>query len=117
MKLYQNEELRCFQVLLYGILEQRGATKSNISRVERGQIVPTATSFFRIPEQKLPFTYSTYGNVSIRDVGFWQGDDAYVTENGYESGIYADGSCFICAQYYVSAGSLGLAMYDYFVAD
>lgn len=23
--MYQNEELRCFQVLLYGILEQRGA--------------------------------------------------------------------------------------------
>lgn len=74
-------------------------------------------TFFRIPEQKLPFTYGSYGNVSIRDVGYWQGDDAYVTENGYESGIYADGSCFLCLQYYVSAGSLGLAMYDYFVAD
>lgn len=86
---------------------------ASLSREER----PKATSFFRIPEQKLPFTYSTYGNVSIRDVGFWQGDDAYVTENGYESGIYADGSCFICEQYYVSTGSLGLAMYDYFVAD
>jgi DNA-binding XRE family transcriptional regulator len=30
------------------VAERIGATKSYISRVERGQIVPTATSFFRI---------------------------------------------------------------------
>lgn len=30
------------------VAERIGATKSYISRVERGQIVPTASSFFRI---------------------------------------------------------------------
>lgn len=30
------------------VAERIGATKSYISRVERGQIIPTATSFFRI---------------------------------------------------------------------
>ena len=74
-------------------------------------------TYFRIPEQKLPIVFSTRGNVSVRDVGYWQGDDAYVTDNGYESGIYADGYCFICVQYYVSAGNLGLSMYDYFVPN
>ena len=32
------------------VAEKIGATKSYISRVERGKIVPTATSFFRIAD-------------------------------------------------------------------
>lgn len=74
-------------------------------------------TFFRIPEQKLPFTYGSYGTVSARDFGYWQGDDAYITDNGYESGIYADGYCFIAVQYYVTKGSLGYSLYDYFVPN
>ena len=73
-------------------------------------------TYFRIPEQATPFTYNNYGTVSVRDIGYWQGDDAYVTDNGFESGMYADGTCFLCIQYYVSAGSLGYG-YDYFIAD
>ena len=74
-------------------------------------------TFFRIPEQATVFSYSSYGTVSVRDVGYWQGDDSWVTDSGYESGMYDDGYCFLCIQYYVTAGSLGLAMYDSFVPD
>lgn len=73
-------------------------------------------TFFRIPEQATPYTFSSYGTVSLRDIGYWQGDDAYVTDYGYESGMYADGYCFLYIQYYVSAGSLGYG-YEYFVPN
>ena len=73
-------------------------------------------TFFRIPAQTTTFSYGSHGTVSVRDVGYWQGDDAWVTSNGYESGMYADGTCFLCIQYYVSAGSLGYT-YDYFVPN
>jgi hypothetical protein len=73
-------------------------------------------TFFRIPTTDTPFTYGDYGAVSVRDVGYWQGNDAYVTEGGYESGMYANYSCFICIQYFVSGGSLGYG-YDEFVPD
>ncbi|MFT4222778.1 hypothetical protein [Dysgonomonas sp.] len=73
-------------------------------------------TFFRIPVTETSFTYSTYGTVSVRDIGYWQGNDAWVTENGYESGMYADYSCFVYIQYFVSAGSLGYG-YDMFIPD
>jgi hypothetical protein len=73
-------------------------------------------TFFRIPATETPFQYGTYGTVSVRDVGYWQGSDAWVTENGYESGMYANYYCFVCIQYFVSAGSLGYG-YDEFVPD
>ncbi len=71
--------------------------------------------FFRIPEaQVTPFLYGNYGTVWVRDIGYWQGSDSYITEGGYESGIYWDNYyCFICIQYYVSAGSCGYG-YDEF---
>ncbi len=73
--------------------------------------------FFRIPEaQETPFVYGSYGTALVRDIGYWQGNDAYVTDYGYESGMYADKSCFLCIQYYVSAGSLGYG-YEYFIPD
>lgn len=73
-------------------------------------------TFFRVPPQELPFEFSTYGPVSVRDIGYWQGDDAWVTQNGYESGIYEDNSCFFYVQYYVSAGNLGYG-YDWFIPN
>lgn len=72
--------------------------------------------FFRVPAAETSFTYGNYGNVSVRDVGYWQGNDAFVTDNGYESGMYANYDCFVCIQYYVSAGNLGYG-YDSFIAD
>lgn len=72
--------------------------------------------FFRVPVAETPFTYGKYGAVGLRDVGYWQGSDAWVTDNGYESGMYADYNCFICVQYFVSAGNIGYG-YDYFTVD
>jgi hypothetical protein len=73
-------------------------------------------TFFRVPVADTPFTYGDYGAVSVRDIGYWQSNDAFITEGGYESGMYADYSCFIYIQYFVSAGNLGYD-YDYFVPD
>ncbi len=72
--------------------------------------------FARIPAQSTGLTHSKYGALSIRDVGYWQGDDSWITGSGYESGIYEDYSCFLLGQYYVSAGSCGY-QYEYFVPD
>lgn len=73
-------------------------------------------TYFRIPATDTPFTYGNYGTVGVRDIGYWQGSAAWVTDNGYESGMYEDYSCFLCIQYYVSAGSLGYG-YEYFIPD
>lgn len=83
---------------------------------QKGEDADGVYTFFRIPAQETPYSYGSYGTMSVRDVGYWQGDDAWVTDNGYESGMYADNSCFFCIQYYVSAGSLGYT-YDYFIPD
>ena len=73
-------------------------------------------TYFRIPATETPFTYGSHGTVSVRDIGYWQGSSAWITDNGYESGMYEDYSCFFYIQYYVSAGSLGYK-YEYFVPD
>lgn len=71
-------------------------------------------TFFRIPQQTTPLIFnSKYGALGVRDVGYWQGDDSWVTENGYESGMYADYTCFLYIQYFVAAGNAGYG-YDYF---
>ncbi len=72
--------------------------------------------FFRIPATDTPYTYGDYGEIGVRDVGYWQGNDAFVTDSGYESGMYANYNCFLCISYYISAGTLNYG-YDYFVAD
>jgi hypothetical protein len=78
--------------------------------------------FCRIPVQDTPFTFTTGGvtyPVSVRDIGYWQGDDGFITEGGYESGLYTTGpvnSMFLLPQWFVAAGSLGYD-YDEFVAD
>jgi hypothetical protein len=71
-------------------------------------------TFFRVPTQSTPIEYSSYGPMSVRDIGYWQGDDAFVFSAGYESGMYTDYSCFFFVQYFVSAGSCGYG-YDYFI--
>ena len=60
--------------------------------------------------------HSTLGPINVRDVGYWQGNDAFVTEKGFESCLYEDYRCFMYAQYYVSKGSLGYNC-DEFVPD
>lgn len=72
--------------------------------------------YFRVPSTLTPYTYGNYGSINICDIGYWQGNDAFVTDNGYESGMYENYDCFIFVAYLVSAGSLGYG-YDYFFAD
>lgn len=76
--------------------------------------------FFRVPNQMTAFELGSLGNVNIRDIGYMTGDQSYITEGGFESGLYLDGpnknAAFIYVQYYVSAGSLGYD-YDYFTPD
>lgn len=92
-------------------------TKITIKTIDiQGEDSDGVYTFFRIPAQATPYTYGSYGTISVRDVGYWQGDDAWVTSYGYESGMYENGNCFLCIQYYVAAGSLGYT-YDYFIAD
>ena len=71
-------------------------------------------TYFRVAPQATGLEYGSYGAIGVRDIGYWQGDDAFVTSYGYESGMYEDGYCFLFVQYYVSAGNLGY-QYDYFV--
>ena len=73
-------------------------------------------TFFRVPRTDTPYEYGNYGAVGVRDIGYWQGSDAWVTENGYESGMYADYFCFVYVQYFVSAGNLGYG-YDFFIPE
>ena len=73
--------------------------------------------FARIPAQSTGLTHSKHGAISIRDVGYWQGDDSFVTTNsGYESRLYEDYKCIIYGQYYVTAGSAGHQK-EYFVPN
>lgn len=72
--------------------------------------------FFRVPPTETTFTFGTHGLVGVRDIGYWQGNDAFVTEGGYESGMYANHNCFISVQYYVATGSLGNG-YDSFIPN
>lgn len=65
-----------------------------------------AYTYFRVPATETPFTYSGY-TVSVRDIGYWQGNSAWITDNGYESGMYEDYTCYIAVQYYCSGGNLG----------
>lgn len=73
-------------------------------------------TYFRVPAVETPFTYGSHGTVGVRDIGYWQGSEAWITTNGYESGMYEDYNCFVYVQYYVSAGNLGYG-YDFFVPN
>lgn len=71
-------------------------------------------TFFRVPVTDTPFTYNDNA-VSVRDIGYWQGSDAWITDNGYESGMYADYTCFVLIQYF-AASNMGYG-YDEFIPD
>lgn len=77
-------------------------------------------TFCRVPAQDTGYSYGDYGAIGVRDIGYWQGDETYVTEGGSESCYYTDGAAkgylYIYAQYYVSAGNLGYN-YDEYAPD
>lgn len=63
-------------------------------------------TFFRVPRQNTSFTFGNHGTVFVQDVGYWQDNSAFVTEGGYESGMYEDYSCFVMLNWSVAAGNL-----------
>ena len=73
-------------------------------------------TYARIAAQATGLSYGSYGAVSVRDIGYWQGDDSYITDSGFEGCYYSKNLVILYAQYYVSAGSLGYG-YEYYQAN
>ena len=72
-------------------------------------------TFFRVADQRIGVQYQ--GNdVYVRDIGYWQGDDEFITEGGYESGMYDDYYCFICVQLHIGSTNYNYN-YDEFVPN
>lgn len=67
-------------------------------------------TFFRVKPTDTPWTYGDYGTVFVQDIGYWQGNASFVTDGGYESGLYENGSAFFYLAWCVNVGALG---YDY----
>lgn len=71
--------------------------------------------FARVPDTATGLNHPSYGSVGVRDIGYWQKNDAFITEGGYESEFFPDSyHMWLYVQYYVSAGNLGYN-YDEFV--
>lgn len=78
--------------------------------------------FCRVPKMLTPVMFGKNNEaVTVWDVGYWQGKDAWITENGYESGMYADHSCFILMAYTINRGGKDLYItyqsYDWFIPE
>ena len=71
-------------------------------------------TFFRVKDPKIGVQYGGQ-DVAVRDVGYWQGDDSFITDGGYESGMYEDYTCFIKVQLHIGSSNYGYNYYDYFI--
>ncbi len=72
--------------------------------------------YFRVPPTNTGLYVGESGYICVRDLGYWQGNSAFVTDYGYESGLYEDGNAFFCIQSYLSTGgNLGFE-YSFFEA-
>jgi len=66
--------------------------------------------FMRVEPQTTPFTYGSYGTISVRDLGYYQDDDSYAFDPGFGCFMYTEkykNTVVVAVQYFVSAGSLG----------
>lgn len=75
--------------------------------------------FFRVEPQTTPFSYGSYGTISVRDLGYWQDDDSYAFDPGYGCYMYTEkykNVVVVAIQFYVAAGSLGYG-WDEFYPD
>jgi hypothetical protein len=66
--------------------------------------------YFRIVAQTTPFSYGSYGTISVRDLGYWQDDDSFAYDPDYGCFIYTNANkngVVLALQYFVSGGSLG----------
>ena len=74
-------------------------------------------TIFRVSPQATPIIYDG-AQVYIKDIGYWQNDASYVFDYGYESGMYENYFCFICALYYIpGVANLAMTQYDFFTPD
>lgn len=77
--------------------------------------------FCRIANQSVGLSYGNYGMIYVQDVGYWQGDESYVTGGGFENYFYVSGpkqnQLSFTPYYYVSAGYLGYQAADVFVPN
>lgn len=63
---------------------------------------------FRFKQTKTPFEFGQHGLMSVRDVGYWQNNAAFVTSlTAYCNYLYTDGYIDICMQWNVPAGNCG----------
>lgn len=73
--------------------------------------------FFRVQPTATPWTLSSYGTISVRDIGYMTGDASYVTsDTGYQNMLYDDYNVVFMLQWYVAAGNLGFD-YSYFTPN
>jgi len=75
--------------------------------------------YFRVEAQTTPFSYGSYGIISVRDLGYWQEDDSYAFDPNYGCFMYTDkykNNVVVALQFFVSAGSLGYG-WDEFVPE
>lgn len=87
----------------------------NVGKDDKGNF-----NFLRVEAQTTPFTFSSYGTVSVRDVAYWKNDEKLATSAQNGCYMYSDGtsknSVVLNIQLYVSAGNLGNAT-ESFVAE
>lgn len=73
--------------------------------------------FFRVEAQTTPFTFSSYGTVSVRDLGYWQEDDSFAFDPDYGCFMYTGnykGVVVLGLQFFVTAGSLGYGWDEFY---
>lgn len=67
-------------------------------------------TFLRVDSQSLPFSFSSYGTISVRDIATWQNDESYATNLNLGCYMYTNkykNNVTLNLQYFVSAGNLG----------
>lgn len=71
-------------------------------------------TLFRVKAQPTPWSFGNYGQMSVYDVGYWQGNESYVTGlTNYANFLYEDGYVDVCLVWHVSAGYINYG-YSYF---
>ena len=74
-------------------------------------------TLFRVKEQPTPWTFGDYGQIFVYDVGYWQGNESFVTGlTAYANFLYEDGFVATCLVWHVSAGYINYG-YSYFVPN
>lgn len=90
--------------------------KLEMTDVKKKDDSGTTYNVFRVPVAKTSGTFKDLGIVSVRDIGFWQNNDALVLEGNFGSAMYPNHDCMIFIQWFVNKGNLGYGI-DYFLTD